>query len=76
MMYSVSIHGNGRLQHRLVIYSKDIEIITGRKPAAARKLYLAIKKFYEKQPDQFITFQEFSIYTGIDESVIQEYLQG
>jgi hypothetical protein len=76
MFYSAGIHGNGKRQHRLVIYAKDIEIITGRKPAAARKMYLAIKIFFDKQPGQFITFQEFSVYTGIDESVIQEYLQG
>jgi hypothetical protein len=32
-------------------------------------------KSFDKRPGQFITFQEFSIFTGIDETVIQEYLR-
>jgi hypothetical protein len=64
-----------RKPQRVVIYVKDIELITGRKPGAARNLYLAIMRSFEKRRGQFITFQEFSIYTGIDEEMIQQYLQ-
>jgi hypothetical protein len=59
---------------RVVIYIKDIEIITGRKPGAARNLYWSIMRSFDKKPGQFITFQEFSIFTGIDEETVQEYL--
>ena len=64
-----------RKPQRVVVYIKDIISITGRKPGAARNLYLAILQSFGKEPGQFITFHEFSVYTGIDEEVIQEYLQ-
>ena len=64
-----------RKPQRIVIYVKDIVTITGRKPGAARNLYLAILRYFDKRRGQFITFQEFSNYTGIDEEVIQEYLK-
>ena len=60
---------------RAVIYIKDIATITGRKPGAARNLYLAVLRSLDKGPKQFITYQEFSNYTGICEDVILEYLQ-
>jgi len=64
-----------RKSSRAVIYVKDIVRITGRGTSAARKLYRAIRRTFEKQPGQFITFSEFSIYTGIDEEVIENYLR-
>jgi hypothetical protein len=60
---------------RVVIYIKDIENLTGRKPGAARNLYYNILKAFDKKPGQFITYHEFSIFTGIDETVVQEYLR-
>ncbi len=59
---------------RVVIYIKDIEILTGRKTGAARKLYKEILQSFEKKRGQYITYQEFSIYTGICEEVIYQYL--
>jgi hypothetical protein len=59
---------------RVVIYPKDIEIITGRKTGAARNLYWSIMRTFDKKPGQFITFQEFSVFTGIDEETVLEYL--
>jgi hypothetical protein len=60
---------------RVVIYAKDIVTITGRKITAARNLYRAILRAFEKQPGQFITLREFCIYTGISEDVAKENLQ-
>ncbi|MBI3137893.1 MAG: hypothetical protein HYZ15_04845 [Sphingobacteriales bacterium] len=60
--------------HRVVLYCKDISLITGRKYRAARNLYLAILKAFDKQPRQFVTLQEFSLYTGIQEELILKYL--
>ncbi len=60
---------------RIVVYAKDIENITGRKPGAARKLLRNIKKAFEKLPDQFVTAAEFSAYTGIEEGLVREYLE-
>jgi len=64
-----------RKSNRVTIYIKDIALITGRGISSARRLYWAIMKSFDKKPGQFITFQEFSIYTGIDEEVIQDYLR-
>lgn len=59
----------------MVIYVKDIILITGRRIDAARKMYRNILRAFDKQPGQFITLQEFSLYTGISEELVQEYLQ-
>jgi hypothetical protein len=61
---------------RVVIYIKDIIVITGRKRGAARKLYWSIMRTFDKKPGQFITFHEFSIFTGIVEETVLEYLMG
>jgi hypothetical protein len=60
---------------RVVIYVKDIENITGRKPTAARKLLLNIRKKFEKKRNEFITVREFSLYTGIDEETVYDLLK-
>jgi|JI7StandDraft_1071085.scaffolds.fasta_scaffold24287_4 hypothetical protein len=60
---------------RVVLYCKDISLITGRKYRAARKLYLAILKAFDKQPKQFVTLQEFCLYTGIQEEIVINYLK-
>jgi hypothetical protein len=64
-----------RKPQRVVIYIKDIITITGRKKGAARNLYVAILQSFDKRQGQFITYQEFSIYTGISEDVIEQYLR-
>ena len=64
-----------RIPTRVVIYIKDIAVITGRKKSSARRLYWSIMRNFDKKPGQFLTFQEFSIFTGIDEEVVQEHLK-
>jgi hypothetical protein len=63
-----------KIPKRVVVYPKDIENITGRKERAARKLLQNIKTAFKKRRDQFVTAYEFSLYTGIDEEVVREYL--
>jgi hypothetical protein len=59
---------------RAVIYIKDVMMITGKKLTAARNLYYSVLEAFQKQPGQFVTLQEFSLYTGISEEVIASYL--
>lgn len=60
---------------RAVIYIKDICTITGRKFGTARNLYRTIQRSCKKRRDQFITLQEFCSHTGLQESLVQEYLK-
>uniref|UniRef100_UPI00404908C4 hypothetical protein n=1 Tax=Gelidibacter sp. TaxID=2018083 RepID=UPI00404908C4 len=59
---------------RLCIYPKDIQRITGRSERYGRNLLNDIKKYFDKQPHQFITVQEFAEYSGIEADEVKEYL--
>lgn len=59
---------------RVCIYPKDIVRITGKSERYARKLLIRIKKQLGKDGHQFITVQEFSVYTGIDKTTIEQSL--
>ena len=59
---------------RVCIYPKDIHCITGRSERYGRKLINQMKEHFGKQPHQFITAQEFSEYSGIDQETVKEYL--
>ena len=58
----------------MIIYPKDVEIIMGRSGQTARRLVRKMKKAFQKKQNQFITAEEFCIYTGIDEAVVFEFL--
>lgn len=65
-----------KMPKRIVVYAKDVENITGRKPRTARKLLEEIRKKFGKSKDQFVTVREFSCYTGIEEDLVREFLIG
>ena len=59
---------------RVCIYPKDIQRITGRSERYGRKLLQEIRKFFDKEPHQFITLEEFSEYSGIDIQLVEKYI--
>ncbi|TYB74281.1 hypothetical protein [Bizionia myxarmorum] len=59
---------------RLVIYRKDIGRITGRSERYGRLLIKKIKVHFDKEEHQFITFKEFSEYSGIEEYIVNKYI--
>ena len=63
-----------RIPKRTVIYARDVENITGRKERAARRVLQKIRVAFGKPRDGFVTVKEFTIYTGIDEDIVKEYL--
>ena len=63
-----------KMPGRIVLYAKDVENITGRKERAARKVLQKVREQFGKPKDGFVTVREFSLYTGIDEDLIREYL--
>jgi len=63
-----------KMPKRVVVYAKDVENITGRKERAARKVLQKIRELVGKPKDGFVTVREFSLYTGIDEDLVREFL--
>lgn len=54
---------------RIAIYPKDIMIITGKGESYSRKLLRKIKTHFNKEPHQFVSFEEFYQYTGLKSGV-------
>ena len=62
------------LPPRIVVYSKDVENITGRRPRTAQIILKRIKKHYKKDKLDFVTIHEFCEFMGIKEEVVREFL--
>ena len=52
--------------NRLIIYPKDVQIITGRSLAHARLLLKALRADLGKKNKDLVTIQEFCIYTNLN----------
>ena len=59
---------------RVVIYPKDIMIITGKSERYSRYLIQRIKKHLQKQEHQVISVAEFCSYMGLKEEEITEVI--
>jgi hypothetical protein len=59
---------------RIVIYTKDVMNITGRKERTARKLLSEIRKQLNKKQTDFVTVEEFCVFTGLKEEKIYPFL--
>lgn len=62
------------IPNRIVIYAKDIENITGRKPRTCYTILSKIKAHYQKKKDDLITIREFCAFFRIDEELIKDFL--
>ncbi|HSI68879.1 MAG TPA: hypothetical protein VK941_01500 [Gillisia sp.] len=62
------------LKKRCVIYSKDIQRITGRSERYGQKVLNKIKITLNKKPDQFVTVAEFSLFSGIPVAQVEMYM--
>jgi len=56
---------------RVVIYPKDIMIITGKSERYSRYLIQRIKKHLNKQDHQLVSITEFCSYMGLERSEIE-----
>ena len=63
------------IPNRVVIYSKDIQNITGRSQRTARKMMSALRKKYHKNKGDFITVDEFCQHTGIKKEQVNIFLK-
>ena len=60
--------------HRVCIYSKEIEWITGKSPRCAREILRDIKLLHHKQKHQLVTIKEFCDYMGLPYSEVYEMI--
>jgi len=61
---------------RLVIYPKDIQVITGKSYTHALRLYRAMRRQFKKEGKQAVTVDEFSAFMGIEMRKVVEFLFG
>nr|WP_066306534.1 hypothetical protein [Flavobacterium sp. TAB 87] len=61
---------------RVCIYPKDVQRITGKSYRYARLLLIAIKKNLGKQEHQFVSIEEFCLYTGLNLELVQPLIVG
>ncbi|MET6999498.1 hypothetical protein [Chitinophaga defluvii] len=59
---------------RAVVYSKDVEILTGYKGRTARRLLQKIREKHGKKRGGFVTVAEFCEYTGFDANLLYEIM--
>lgn len=60
---------------RIVVYTQDVALITGRTERTARKLLTRIRKHYGKETRSLVTVEEFCAYTGCDPDAVMTLLQ-
>lgn len=59
---------------RMVIYTKDIQRITGKTERYSRKVLKRIKLKYGKQKHQLVSLAEFCEYMGLKVEEVSKYL--
>jgi hypothetical protein len=60
---------------RICIYPKDIQRITGRSERYGRNIINEIKMKLNKAPHQFVTINDFAVYSGLDIELIKSFIQ-
>ena len=60
---------------RVVIYPKDIVLLTGKSEKYGRRLLKQIKAKLAKEDHQFVTIEEFCIFTGIPNQVVERLIK-
>lgn len=60
---------------RIVIYPKDIQVLTGKSYRQALSLNKEIRTYFRKKKHQFLTIYEFADYTGISPEDIITHLK-
>ncbi len=61
-------------EKRLVIYPKDIMLITGKSERYCRYLMKKMKAHFQKEQHQVITVSEFAQYLGLDPEKVSQII--
>jgi hypothetical protein len=60
---------------RIVVYTKDVALITGKSERTARKLLTRVRQYYSKDQRSLVTVEEFCAYTGFDPDRVMAAMQ-
>lgn len=63
------------MKKKLVIYPKDLQLITGKAYYTSYKLLLRIRKHFGKKPNQVVTIGEACAYLGIKIEEVERILR-
>jgi hypothetical protein len=63
-----------KLSNRVVVTTKDVQLILGKSPRSARDLLQKVKRVLKKKPRQYVTVAEFCEFVGITEAEVREFL--
>jgi hypothetical protein len=63
-----------RPPRRLIIYPKDIKMITGKSYRAACIMWHEVRRTLNKEEHQVISIREFCDYMGLEEELVLEFL--
>jgi hypothetical protein len=61
---------------RLCVYPKDVQRITGKSERYSRTLLQKVKAKFAKEEHQFVSIEEFCLYTGLKIEHVQPLLLG
>jgi len=59
---------------RIIIYPKDVQVLTGKSERYGRGLIQKIRGHLKKQPHQMISIKEFCDYTGLEEEEVRSHI--
>jgi hypothetical protein len=59
---------------RVVIYTRDVQNITGVKERTARYVLQRVRLAFGKTQGEFVTIAEFCAVTGIEEETVRSYI--
>ncbi|MGN7720243.1 hypothetical protein [Chitinophaga sp. 22620] len=65
---------NKKLSRKVVITTKDVQLILGKSARSARDLLQKVKMALDKKPGQYVTVAEFCEFVGITEAEVREFL--
>ena len=60
---------------RIVIYPKDIQLLTGKSYRHALDLNKEVREYFQKQKHHLLTVYEFAQYTGVNPEIILTHLK-
>jgi hypothetical protein len=60
---------------RIIIYPKDVQRITGKSDRYGRQLLDKIRQHFAKEPHQFVSIDEFCLFTGLNIEQVTPFLE-